>query len=284
MLVRSDGHRSVGTGIYLINTRAGVDGHRRDPGGRRGGADVDDADARGAGARSARRRPSGRRTCIGRAGPETTQSRFWSRWTGWVMRRPWVVGAGGVALFLLTLAAPGVLDGARQQHAASVRADPRDPRRCQRSGRGALGAGALGAGARPGDLPRRQRRLGRRKAAVRSMRCASKMAQGTQRRAGGAAGVRRRTTGSALLSAVLSVDPGGHGQPAKPSTGCAQQLPRAAVGQRAHRRRRADGADQGLRRPGLGDAAAGVRVRRADRVRDAADLDPVGVPGASRAS
>ena len=48
----------------------------------------------------------------------------------------------------------------------------------------------------------------------------------------------------------------------------------------AHRRRRADGADQGLRRSGVGHAAAGVRVRRADRVRDAADLDPVGVPGA----
>ncbi|HEX2400237.1 MAG TPA: MMPL family transporter [Mycobacterium sp.] len=36
---------------------------------------------------------------------ETTQSRFWSRWTGWVMRRPWV-SALAASAFLLTLAAP----------------------------------------------------------------------------------------------------------------------------------------------------------------------------------
>jgi RND superfamily putative drug exporter len=36
---------------------------------------------------------------------ETTQSRFWSRWTGWVMRRPWL-SALMAAAFLLTLAAP----------------------------------------------------------------------------------------------------------------------------------------------------------------------------------
>jgi len=37
--------------------------------------------------------------------PETTQSRFWTRWTGWVMRRPWLAALGAAAL-LLTLAAP----------------------------------------------------------------------------------------------------------------------------------------------------------------------------------
>lgn len=37
--------------------------------------------------------------------PETTQSRFWTRWTGWVMRRPWIAALGASAL-LLTLAAP----------------------------------------------------------------------------------------------------------------------------------------------------------------------------------
>ena len=37
--------------------------------------------------------------------PETTQSRFWTRWTGAVMRRPWV-SALGATLLLLTLAAP----------------------------------------------------------------------------------------------------------------------------------------------------------------------------------
>jgi RND superfamily putative drug exporter len=36
---------------------------------------------------------------------ETTQSRFWSRWTGWVMRRPWL-SALAAAAFLLTLATP----------------------------------------------------------------------------------------------------------------------------------------------------------------------------------
>ena len=37
--------------------------------------------------------------------PETTQSRFWTRWTGFVMRRPWLSALGATAL-LLTLAAP----------------------------------------------------------------------------------------------------------------------------------------------------------------------------------
>ena len=37
--------------------------------------------------------------------PDTTQSRFWTRWTGWVMRRPWVAAAAA-ALVLLDMAAP----------------------------------------------------------------------------------------------------------------------------------------------------------------------------------
>ncbi|GJF11101.1 mycolic acid-containing lipids exporter MmpL11 [Mycolicibacterium cyprinidarum] len=36
---------------------------------------------------------------------EATQSRFWTRWTGWVMRRPWL-SALGAATLLLALAAP----------------------------------------------------------------------------------------------------------------------------------------------------------------------------------
>ncbi len=36
---------------------------------------------------------------------EATQSRFWTRWTGWVMRRPWASALAAAAL-LLTLAAP----------------------------------------------------------------------------------------------------------------------------------------------------------------------------------
>ena len=37
--------------------------------------------------------------------PESTQSPFWTRWIGWVMRRPWA-SALGASLLLLTLAAP----------------------------------------------------------------------------------------------------------------------------------------------------------------------------------
>ena len=36
---------------------------------------------------------------------EATQSRFWTRWTGWVMRRPWLSALAAAAL-LITLAAP----------------------------------------------------------------------------------------------------------------------------------------------------------------------------------
>ncbi len=38
-------------------------------------------------------------------GVEATQSRFWTRWTGWVMRRPWL-SATAAAVLLLTFAAP----------------------------------------------------------------------------------------------------------------------------------------------------------------------------------
>ncbi|OBH51767.1 efflux RND transporter permease subunit [Mycobacterium sp. E2479] len=37
--------------------------------------------------------------------PESTQSRFWNRWIGWVMRRPWM-SAVGASLVLLVMAAP----------------------------------------------------------------------------------------------------------------------------------------------------------------------------------
>jgi RND superfamily putative drug exporter len=37
--------------------------------------------------------------------PDVAQSRFWTRWTGWVMRRPWIAALGAAAL-LLVLAAP----------------------------------------------------------------------------------------------------------------------------------------------------------------------------------
>jgi RND superfamily putative drug exporter len=73
---------------------------------------------------------------------ETTQSRFWSRWTGWVMRRPWL-SALAAAAFLLTLAAPAffmVLGNSMQRQF--------DPTHEIRGGvnaaAAALGPGALG--------------------------------------------------------------------------------------------------------------------------------------------
>ncbi len=74
--------------------------------------------------------------------PETTQSRFWTRWIGWVMRRPWL-SALAATVFLLTLAAPAfsmVLGNSMQRQF--------DPTHEIRGGvnaaADALGAGALG--------------------------------------------------------------------------------------------------------------------------------------------
>ena len=74
--------------------------------------------------------------------PEATQSRFWTRWTGWVMRRPWLSALAATA-FLLTLAAPAfamVLGNSMQRQF--------DPTHEIRGGvnaaADALGAGALG--------------------------------------------------------------------------------------------------------------------------------------------
>ncbi len=74
--------------------------------------------------------------------PDTSQSRFWTRWTGWVMRRPWL-SALVASAFLLTLAAPAfamVLGNSMQRQF--------DPTHEVRGGVNAaaeaLGAGALG--------------------------------------------------------------------------------------------------------------------------------------------
>ena len=89
--------------------------------------------------------------------PETTQSRFWTRWTGWVMRRPWLSALAATAL-LLTLAAPAfsmVLGNSMQ---TAVRPDARDPRWRERRG-GRARRGCTGPGPGAGDVPRWQRRL-----------------------------------------------------------------------------------------------------------------------------
>jgi RND superfamily putative drug exporter len=74
--------------------------------------------------------------------PETTQSRFWSRWTGWVMRRPWV-SALAAAVFLLMLAAPSfsmVLGNSMQRQFAPTH----EIRGGVNAAAEALGPGALG--------------------------------------------------------------------------------------------------------------------------------------------
>ncbi|MCY0611525.1 hypothetical protein OVV29_39020, partial [Klebsiella pneumoniae] len=40
--------------------------------------------------------------------PASTQSWFWSRWVGWVMRRPWIT-ALAASTVLLVMAAPATL-------------------------------------------------------------------------------------------------------------------------------------------------------------------------------
>ena len=114
----------------------------------------------------------------------------------------------------------GVLDGAGQQHAAPVRAVPRDPRRCRRGGRGARPRRA-GPDPRAGHVPRRGRRPHRPTAGVDAVR--QKMG--------------RRLNVVSVSPPVFSDDnrrallrrcsrsTRRTWRPATPSTGCAQQLP-----------------------------------------------------------
>ncbi len=74
--------------------------------------------------------------------PETTQSRFWTRWVGWVMRRPWVSALAATA-FLLALAAPAfsmVLGNSMQRQFAPAH----EIRGGVAAAAEALGPGALG--------------------------------------------------------------------------------------------------------------------------------------------
>ena len=153
--------------------------------------------------------------------PETTQSRFWTRWTGWVMRRPWLSALAATAL-LLDAGRAGVLDGAGQQHAAAVRPDARDPRRRERRGGGARPRRARpGPGA--GDVPRRQRRLRTGEGAAPGRGAATNVA-GAQRR-DGAAAVFGNDYRSALCRRCCRWTPRTW-PPATPSTGCARNCRR----------------------------------------------------------
>ena len=74
--------------------------------------------------------------------PEATQSRFWTRWVGWVMRRPWA-SALAATIFLLLLAAPAfsmVLGNSMQRQFPATH----EVRAGVSSAAQALGPGALG--------------------------------------------------------------------------------------------------------------------------------------------
>ena len=262
------------TGIYLINTPVlHVDGDRRDPRGGRRRADVDDADTRGAGdvraggreavmaaalVAAARDHPVAVLDQVDRLGDAP----------------PVAVGARRDGL-LLTLAAPAfsmVLGNSMQRQF--------DPTHEIRGGvnaaADALGPGALGPvrvlvtfpDGNPASAPSKEPLL---------QEVQQRMSQ-----APNVVTVQPAVFGndyrSALVSAVLSVDP--EDMAARQSVDWMRaELPPVVGGKAKIDVGGPTASDQGLRRPGKQDAARGVRVRRADRVRDAADLHPVGVPG-----
>ncbi|HJT94952.1 MAG TPA: MMPL family transporter, partial [Mycobacterium sp.] len=134
--------------------------------------------------------------------PETTQSRFWTRWTGWVMRRPWLAALGAAAL-LLTLAAPAfsmVLGNSMQRQF--------DPTHEIRGGVNAaaeaLGAGALGPVRILVTFPNGAASAGQNAPVLDALRQRMAQAPNIVSVAPPVFGTDHR---SALLSAVLSVDP-----------------------------------------------------------------------------
>jgi RND superfamily putative drug exporter len=134
---------------------------------------------------------------------ETTQSRFWSRWTGWVMRRPWL-SALAASAFLLTLATPAfsmVLGNSMQRQFEPTH----EIRGGVNAAAEALGAGALGPVRVLVTFPDGNAASAEAKApALDAVR--QKMAQGPN-----VVSVSPPVFGDdyrrALLSAVLSVDP-----------------------------------------------------------------------------
>ncbi len=134
--------------------------------------------------------------------PETTQSRFWTRWTGWVMRRPWLSALAATA-FLLTLAAPAfsmVLGNSMQRQF-----DPTHEIRGGVNAAGeALGAGALGPVRVLVTFPDGAASAGQNVPVLDAVRQRMAQAPNIVSVAPTVFGTDHR---SALLSAVLSVDP-----------------------------------------------------------------------------
>ena len=156
--------------------------------------------------------------------PETTQSRFWTRWTGWVMRRPWLSALAATA-FLLTLAAPAfsmVLGNSMQRQF--------DPTHEIRGGVNAaaeaLGAGALGPVRVLVTFPDGAASAGQNAPVLDAVRQRMAQAPNIVSVAAPVFGVDHR---SALLSAVLSVDP--EDMAARDTVDwMREELPRAAPG------------------------------------------------------
>ena len=156
--------------------------------------------------------------------PETTQSRFWTRWTGWVMRRPWLSALAATA-FLLTLAAPAfsmVLGNSMQRQF--------DPTHEIRGGVNAaaeaLGAGALGPVRVLVTFPDGAASAGQNAPVLDAVRQRMAQAPNIVSVAPPVFGVDHR---SALLSAVLSVDP--EDMAARDTVDwMREELPRAAPG------------------------------------------------------
>jgi len=202
--------------------------------------------------------------------PDTTQSRFWTRWVGWVMRRPWLSAAAATA-FLLTIAAPAfamTLGNSLQRQFEPTHeiraASTRPPRH--------LGWRARpGAGARHVPDAHRQRTAERRG----TRRVHQKLAQAPDV-VTVTPPVFSDDNHSALLSAVLSVDPEDMG--ARMSIDWMRQNLPGTAGQRVSIDVGGHRADQGLRRPGGRHPAPRCSGSSGDRLRHAADLDQIGVP------
>lgn len=135
--------------------------------------------------------------------PDTTQSRFWTRWTGWVMRRPWVA-ATAATVILLSMAAPAwmmVLGNSMQRQFEPTH----EIRGGVNAAAEALGPGALGpvrvlvtfpdgeAASAPGQAP-----------TLEAVRAEMAKAPNVEAITPAVFGEDDR---SALLSAVLTVDP-----------------------------------------------------------------------------
>ena len=192
------------------------------------------------------------------------------------MRRPWL-SALGATVFLLTLAAPAfsmVLGNSMQRQFEPTH----EIRGGVNAAAEALGPGALGPVRVLVTFPDGNAASAPAKAPVPWTRCSRRWRRAPNVVDGVAAGVRQRLPAARCCRPCCR---------SIPRTWRARQtvdwmraeLPPVAGDNGDDRRRRPHRADQGLRRPGGDHAAAGVRVRRPDRVRDAADLDPVGVPG-----